>query len=365
MYDYMISDDEIIVVFSDGLVKTVTKDEDDCELYDQACEFCLNGDNEEKIRQLLSDESLQNFADKVVSNEIVNINGNEVKGRLASVIMKHYKEGQPVEYLKKFVENLYQNPSYRVVNQLYDFIEASNKNSGGFTIDTDGCIIAYKRVTSDFKDIHTHTFDNSPGAVVEMPRNQVNEDENQTCSSGLHFCAFNYLQHFGNEENDKIIIVKVNPKDVVSIPVDYNNAKARCCRYQVLEEYKGPGVEPVQKKAVSVYTNADELRVENGQKENSGFEQLVKKIIGIPTEPTDINVQMSIYGNLFTDEVNALWNKSNSEICKLHNDLIDAFIPGKLNKPSKFRDKATAIRRMNDLVELIEKIHGNRTWEIK
>lgn len=31
-------------------------------------------------------------------------------------------------------------------------------------------------------------------------------------------------------------MVKVHPKDVVSVPYDYNGAKMRACRYEVLRE---------------------------------------------------------------------------------------------------------------------------------
>ena len=34
------------------------------------------------------------------------------------------------------------------------------------------------------------------------------------------------------------MLVKVDPADVVSIPVDYNNTKMRCCRYEVIGEYE-------------------------------------------------------------------------------------------------------------------------------
>ena len=33
------------------------------------------------------------------------------------------------------------------------------------------------------------------------------------------------------------MIVKINPKDVVAIPADYNNTKGRTCRYEVVGEY--------------------------------------------------------------------------------------------------------------------------------
>jgi len=33
------------------------------------------------------------------------------------------------------------------------------------------------------------------------------------------------------------VLVKVNPKDVVSVPVDYNNTKMRVCRYEVISVF--------------------------------------------------------------------------------------------------------------------------------
>jgi hypothetical protein len=41
------------------------------------------------------------------------------------------------------------------------------------------------------------------------------------------------LNHFGGE---RIMIVKINPRDVVSIPSDYNDTKGRACRYEVIGE---------------------------------------------------------------------------------------------------------------------------------
>jgi hypothetical protein len=46
------------------------------------------------------------------------------------------------------------------------------------------------------------------------------------------------LSSFGG---DRTVIVKINPADVVSIPSDYNDAKGRACRYEVVGEV---GVNP-------------------------------------------------------------------------------------------------------------------------
>ena len=69
-------------------------------------------------------------------------------------------------------------------------------------------------------------------------RSQVNDNPNQTCSTGLHFCSQNYLGHFSGA---RVMILKINPRDVVSIPTDYDFSKGRCCRYEVIGEIGNDG----------------------------------------------------------------------------------------------------------------------------
>lgn len=159
----------------------------------------------------------------------------ELHNSLATRMIQMLQDGFSVEPMVRFMENLMQNPSKRAVNELYGFLEKNN-----LPITPDGHFLAYKKVRADFKDVHSGTMDNSPGQVVEMERNQVDDNSNNTCSTGLHFCSKEYLQHFGG---DRVVIVKVSPADVVSIPVDYNQSKARCCRYEVVGEL---GVDPEQ-----------------------------------------------------------------------------------------------------------------------
>lgn len=147
---------------------------------------------------------------------------------LATRMIAMLQEGFDIEPMVNFMENLMQNPSKRAVSELYGFLEKNN-----LPITPDGHFLAYKKVRQNYFDVHSGTMDNSVGNIVEMERNQVDDDKDRTCSSGLHFCAQSYLQHFGGE---RVVIVKVNPRDVVSIPSDYNDAKGRACRYEVVGE---------------------------------------------------------------------------------------------------------------------------------
>ncbi len=132
-----------------------------------------------------------------------------------------------------FVENLMLNSSHSSVAELYDFLDACN-----LPITSDGYFLAYKKVRFDYKDIYSGTFDNSVGMAPRMERWQVDDNRHQTCSVGLHCCSYDYLEHYGSTTKDshRVVVVKVNPRDVVSVPSDYNNQKMRVSSYKVIDE---------------------------------------------------------------------------------------------------------------------------------
>ncbi len=135
--------------------------------------------------------------------------------------------------LAAFLANVLENPSYTAVQELYLFLEHND-----IVITEDGHFLAYKRVRADYTDLHSGTFDNSVGSTPAMLRNEVDDRRDVTCSRGLHFCAKHYLPSFGagSYNNYRVVVVKVNPADVVSIPSDYNNAKGRTWTYEVVAE---------------------------------------------------------------------------------------------------------------------------------
>jgi hypothetical protein len=184
--------------------------------------------------------------------------GEELHTTLTDRIISMYQDGFPIEPMVAFMENLMQNPSKRAVTELYGFLE-----KGNLPITPDGHFLAYKKVRKDYKDIHSGTMDNSVGKVVEMTRNSVDDDKNNTCSTGLHFCSLDYLDHFGGSDS-RTVVLKINPRDVVSIPADYNATKGRTCRYEVIEEIGGKAedafVAPVQTGAADGAT-AELIRV--------------------------------------------------------------------------------------------------------
>lgn len=164
----------------------------------------------------------------------VKVDGKPLHSNLANVMMNAMKGGdlEGLTRFAKFHDKMMEAISFKVTKRLFDFVSKT-----GLRIDDDGDIIALKVVRNTYFDKHSNTMDNSPGNTVQVPRNQVDDDDTQTCSYGLHVCAPGYIKHFSSSSGgDKLVEVKVDPRDFVAIPPDYNFDKARCCKYIVLRD---------------------------------------------------------------------------------------------------------------------------------
>lgn len=166
-----------------------------------------------------------------VRNGKVYLDNAEINNVLTERILDIVSEGLELDPWVKFAENIYANPQSFAQEELYLFLE-----NGNLPLTQDGCFIAYKVVRDNYTDCHSGTFSNTIGNVVSMPREQVDPNRHNTCSRGLHFCSREYLPSFYAQHGTRVVLVKINPKDVVSIPSDYNNTKGRTWRYEVVGE---------------------------------------------------------------------------------------------------------------------------------
>lgn len=195
----------------------------------------------------------------------VYVNGVEAPKTLGDKIWRFSNEGLPSEPLVRFAENLQKNPSFRAVNELFQFLEKNNH-----PITENGCFIAYKKVRNDYKDVHSGTFDNSPGQVVQMPRNKVNENAQQTCSYGLHVANYDYALQFYS--GGIMLECEVDPADVVAIPIDYNQSKMRVCKYKVLGVVDQKHSDDLCLRVTNPsYVPAPEPSYDEGEEEDDGF----------------------------------------------------------------------------------------------
>jgi hypothetical protein len=196
---------------------------------------------EVKVQEYLVNSGIEVLDGKVMYN------GKEVHHSYAGRILRAQQDGFPITPMVNFFENLLQNPSSRSLEELPDFL--LNKN---LPLTEDGCFLAYKSVQSDWYSkasgdltlVQGKTVDgriyNGVGEVIECQRNQVDDERAHECSKGLHVGGLAYSGPGGwyNSRNDKVVIVKVNPKDVVSVPRDHNAQKVRVCKYEVLSVFE-------------------------------------------------------------------------------------------------------------------------------
>lgn len=164
-----------------------------------------------------------------VQDGLLQLDGEEMPTELSSRIMAYKENNLPITSLLAFWDNLKKNPSFNSRKQLFRFLE--NK---GHSLTEDGCFIGYRGVTEDFKDKHTRSFDNRPGSKCSIARELVDDNPDNTCSRGLHVGGYEYAKDFG--QGGKLVLVKVNPKDVVAVPNDYNGQKMRVCAFEVISE---------------------------------------------------------------------------------------------------------------------------------
>ena len=176
-----------------------------------------------------------------IVNGVVEIDGVQVIGPLETKLKRMISEGHNVDHFLEFVRNLRKNPSRSAVIELYDFLSYAE-----LPITEDGCFLAYKGLDDNYWSITggntkllKGTVDsngkifNGIGEEIECERVEVDDDRRQACSNGLHVGSFNYAKGFGT---GKKVLCKVNPKDVVSVPLDCSCQKLRACAYKVIKD---------------------------------------------------------------------------------------------------------------------------------
>ena len=156
-------------------------------------------------------------------------------GYIVERILQFMREGIDAAPLLNFLNKVMQNSSFRVIKDLYTFL--SNRN---MPLDADGDFYGYKAIRNDWMDKHSGRISNHIGETLTFNRREVDDNPQHDCSYGLHVGSIQYVKSFahgyGTEGGDRIIIVKVNPADVVAVP-EYDTTKLRCCEYEVISEY--------------------------------------------------------------------------------------------------------------------------------
>jgi hypothetical protein len=190
----------------------------------------------------------ERLTDRVsIANGKVFFDGDHLDNVITDQSLHFLEENEDFMPLVNFMEKLYQNPQQHSREQLYGWMKARPS----ITITPDGDLIAYKGLTAGSDEegamvyqssfsgtamVNGVVFENQQipqriGDVVEMPRSEVEFNPSVGCSTGLHAGTFDYSGKYGNTR----VRVAINPRDVVSVPTEHNEAKIRVCRYVVID----------------------------------------------------------------------------------------------------------------------------------
>lgn len=153
---------------------------------------------------------------------------------LCDRILRLMSEGQPFQFMVNFLERLGQNPNFRSVMALFQFISAK-----GFPITPDGKILAYKGINADWTDCYSGKWDNSVGKTNEMLRKDCDPDRKQVCSVGFHVGTHEYAVGWAKGH---VVLVEIDPADVISVPDSNLTWKMRCCKYKVIADHTNLGI---------------------------------------------------------------------------------------------------------------------------
>jgi hypothetical protein len=214
------------------------------ENYDILYKSIVDGDEQRFVDNLTPDAKLArviNNAPALVKADVKFVDGEvmykaiPLAGVEVERIKQYAKDKIPFEPILRFVENRMENPSPEALAQLYVYMEKHQ-----LPLTTDGCFLAYKAVRQDWMDKYSGTVSNHIGAKPNMKREAVDSNADVHCSQGLHVGALAYSGPGGWywSSGDRVVICKINPRDVISVPNDHNRQKMRVCEYEVVAEYE-------------------------------------------------------------------------------------------------------------------------------
>ena len=205
------------------------------------------GDADEFVNLLNTGLQVENWShgDFEFAEGILLFEGEQVAKDPTNRIVECMQQGFPHEFMLNYLTNLYDNVSERAVQESYKW--SSHK---GLPITEDGMLVGYKGVRTyagetiqgkngeikegDLVDIYTgNSFRNNVGDTASMKRRQVCDDHTQGCDTGLHVGTYDYACNWAGNTG-VVVLVKFNPKDIVSVPSDCNCEKMRVSSYEVI-----------------------------------------------------------------------------------------------------------------------------------
>jgi hypothetical protein len=180
-----------------------------------------------------------------VNSAGVTYNGRPMHTVDSNRVMAFLKNGIDYQPIANYIEKKAKNPSKRAIEEMYNFLE--NKF---MPLTPSGTFIAYRGVNDDYwsktGNLETVVIQgevnaagqilNKIGATIEIERSSCDDDKSRDCAPGLHIGSLEYAKAWAS----RVILVEVDPADVISIPENSGCAKMRCCKYKIIGEFSYP-----------------------------------------------------------------------------------------------------------------------------
>jgi hypothetical protein len=270
--------------------------------------FSLPKEEQEQAVLAIINDAAPNIEKVISEKEGFEVRGTDIFYKneklpkaFADKILSIIRDGLPLDHFEKFWENLEKNPSAQSVLELTEFLDYKE-----LPITEDGHFLAYKGVSSDYFSVHGNTetkvilgtvnstgrIYNGIGEVIEVRRRDVDDDRDKHCSYGLHAGSLAYARGFA----PKLIVVKINPADVVSVPSDCGCQKVRVSKYEVIADF----VEEIQSSVVD--EEGQETIVPNLTKERTEFINKVDTYLQNKSKQSITEVTVRQIQNSFSPE---------------------------------------------------------------
>lgn len=260
-----------------------------------------------------------NDSEEVVSAD-VSYKGQPLPEVLKQKLIEMYKAGATdFSHLFNFIDNLLANPDKNSREQLYGFLVHKN-----MPITDNGTFIAYKGVRGDYYSITGNTSTvvlegkvneqghilNEFGKTIRVRHEDVENDPTISCSQGLHVGSYEYAKGF-KSCSGRLLAVEVNPKDVVSVPIDCACQKCRVSAYKVLNEVT------THFKSLTATIN------ENNEVEESDLVETAEAQVDVNLETMIINTVIHLLDTVEGSEFKTKMKTMLSEYAAEHCVLID------------------------------------------
>lgn len=286
-------------------------------------ETLFKGGKYEEAIALMSPSTVSKLVEKAVSeinfqdgeiriqNGVVTVDGIVMDNFLTQKLVdqvSRFGGSASIKPLANFMRKLLENPRVRVREELYKFL-----SHGEMPITEDGDFLGYRsvrlredgqlwswtcgnpRLVRGIVDSEGYVR-NSIGDSPLLEEGGANTDSSVECSYGLHVGTRGYAENFGSGASKRMIVVKVDPRHVRSVP-HADATKLRTLGYTVLSFYTNPLLQTVSTNEGGEIEGG-EVEVSMGSLSNGiqnpftrGFEDFINNVSANPYPPSSLDAQ--------------------------------------------------------------------------